>query len=257
MRRKEKEEIGILLTREILAMLQDEELSKEQRLDVLNSVLFGTEAPGLLGAMSRMLQAGFDKVNGDRTRRIEKERERKRNAARNSAEWRGIARNGEIKYNKVNINPYNPPKGDEKENEDVCESETREAGESEGGATAAEVESAARRLAEAVEATEAFAHMRTSRKALERSLVKVLKKRCAATTGDAVAFRMSAAGLGREIVSGLEAWTAGWAAQGWQYAPGKVTKWLADEKWLEAPRPGASSSAEAATPGDIGVDELV
>ena len=39
-----------------------------------------------------------------------------------------------------------------------------------------------------------------------------------------------------EVLDGLTAWTEAWKADDWQYAPGKITKWLADEKYLQPPR---------------------
>lgn len=42
--------------------------------------------------------------------------------------------------------------------------------------------------------------------------------------------------LKNAILEGLAAWTEAWKADDWQYAPGKITKWLMDEKYLEEPR---------------------
>jgi len=55
------------------------------------------------------------------------------------------------------------------------------------------------------------------------------------------------------VLAGLAAWTEKWAADGWQYAPGKITKWLADEKWLEEPRK-KTAPAEGSGCGDCGAE---
>ena len=54
-------------------------------------------------------------------------------------------------------------------------------------------------------------------------------------------------------MSGLALWTAAWAADGWQYAPGKITKWLADEKYLEPPRKKAAPEVSPGC-GDCAVE---
>lgn len=55
-----------------------------------------------------------------------------------------------------------------------------------------------------------------------------------------------------EILSGLEKWTAHWKSNGWAYAPGRITDWLRDGKFLEELRP-----SEPEKPGmnydDVGV----
>ena len=73
--------------------------------------------------------------------------------------------------------------------------------------------------------TEAFGHMRASERSLKRVLIPLAEKNIARP-----------AEWVKEVLAGLDAWTAAWKADDWQYAPGKITKWLADEKYLQPPR---------------------
>lgn len=59
----------------------------------------------------------------------------------------------------------------------------------------------------------------------------------------------------REVSHGLAAWTAAWKADDWQYAPGKITKWLADEKYLQPPRKKAAAPESVGSGcGDCGAE---
>ena len=80
-------------------------------------------------------------------------------------------------------------------------------------------------LADAIEKSSAFARMRVNRRNLMRHLLPLAEKNSARLTEWA-----------KEVLDGLDAWTAAWKADDWQYAPGKITKWLADEKYLQPPR---------------------
>ena len=73
--------------------------------------------------------------------------------------------------------------------------------------------------------TEAFGRMRASERNLRRCLIPLAEKNSARLKEWA-----------KEVLDGLAAWTAAWKADDWQYAPGKITKWLADEKYLQSPR---------------------
>jgi len=112
-------------------------------------------------------------------------------------------------------------------------------------------------LAGAIEATEAFAHMRVNRRNLMRHLLPIVKKNCAAEDCDESRTsdeqRKAFGKLWQLILAGLAAWTEKWKADGWQYAPGKITKWLADEKWLEKPRK-KTAPAEGSGCGDCGAE---
>ncbi len=80
-------------------------------------------------------------------------------------------------------------------------------------------------LADAIEKSSAFARMRVNRRNLMRHLLPLAEKNSARL-----------AEWAKEVLDGLDAWTAAWKADDWQYAPGKITKWLADEKYLQPPR---------------------
>ena len=80
-------------------------------------------------------------------------------------------------------------------------------------------------LADAIEKSSAFARMRVNRRNLMRHLLPLAEKNSARL-----------AEWAKEVLDGLIAWTEAWMADDWQYAPGKITKWLADEKYLQPPR---------------------
>ena len=94
-------------------------------------------------------------------------------------------------------------------------------------------------LAQDIEQTEAFGRMRVNRRNLMRHLLPIVKKNCAAEGEDERTSNETRSAfwkLHKTILDGLDAWTAAWKADDWQYAPGKITKWLADEKYLQPPR---------------------
>ena len=97
-------------------------------------------------------------------------------------------------------------------------------------------------LADAIEKSSAFAHMRVNRRNLMRHLLPLAEKNSARL-----------AEWQREVLDGLAAWTAAWKADDWQYAPGKITKWLADEKYLQPPRKKAAP-AEGSGCGECGAE---
>jgi len=147
-----------------------------------------------------------------------------------------------LKQNKTsNISPYNPPKGGvgkSKSSRGKTQKPSAQADGAAGGATTAPscrskgaTGSAADVAAfvEAIKATEAFAHMRANDRILTRHLSRLAEK----NAGREDEWR-------DEVMSGLAAWTEAWAADGWQFAPGKITSWLTDEKYLQPPRKKAA-----------------
>ena len=158
------------------------------------------------------------------------------------------------------ISPYKPPKGGKSkvpkavEPEDLLEGKRRRGGSTdklaqrrrgaEDGVRIATLEEMTSLLAAGIESTEAFAHMRVNRRNLMRYLIPLVKKNCAAEDGDESRTsdeqRKAFGKLRQLILAGLAAWTEAWKADDWQFAPGKITKWLADEKWLEKPRKKAA-----------------
>ena len=118
------------------------------------------------------------------------------------------------------------------------ECEGREVVASEG-VRVATVKELTETLAQDIEQTEAFGRMRVNRRNLMRHLLPIVKKNCAAEGEDERAShetRRAFWKLHKTILDGLAAWTTAWKADDWQYAPGKITKWLADEKYLQPPR---------------------
>lgn len=92
--------------------------------------------------------------------------------------------------------------------------------------------------------TEAFGRMRASERNLKRCLIPLAEKNSARL-----------AEWAKEVLDGLAAWTAAWKADDWQYAPGKITKWLADEKYLQPPRKKAAAPESVGSGcGDCGAE---
>ena len=85
-----------------------------------------------------------------------------------------------------------------------------------------------------------------------RYLLPIVKKNCAAE--DRKEQRLQFGELCTSILDGLDAWTEAWKADDWQYAPGKITKWLADEKYLQPPRKKAAAPEEGRGCGECGAE---
>ena len=256
MRKKSQDELGTLVTREMKVMLQDESLTKEQRFDVLAAVMFDTPLKNaILASFAKSLKAGFEQINSSRYKSIERIREFKKRSERirrhgenmednrlpsNSIPIHGspcpsIPIHGELKAKaRINISPYKPPKGGKKVPGKVSpEDLVSEPGTKNGAASRAEPtpQNLASRtyfraqLTYDIMQTEAFGHMRASDRNLKRVLIPLVEKNSA---------RLDE--WRQEVMDGLAAWTTAWKADDWQYAPGKITKWLADEKYLQPPR---------------------
>lgn len=276
MRKKSQDELGTLVTREMKVMLQDESLTKEQRFDLLAAVMF--DAPvknSLLASFAKSLKAGFEQINASRYRAIEREREWRKNHERKRRNPGYIDDNGDtsnsmslhehpchsmslhdgLKQNKTRqgISPYKPPKGGGKvpkvvEPEDLLKQDLAEHGEAQDGGGEARPQDLANRtlvcaqLVYDLTQTEAFGRMRASERSLKRCLLPLAEK--------------NSARLGewrQEIMDGLAAWTEAWKADDWQYAPGKITKWLVDEKYLQPPRK-KTAPAEGRGCGECGAE---
>ena len=121
------------------------------------------------------------------------------------------------------------------------ECEGREVVASEG-VRVATVKELTETLAQDIEQTEAFGRMRASERSLRRCLIPLAEKNSA---------RLDE--WRREVLDGLDAWTAAWKADDWQYAPGKITKWLVDEKYLQPPRK-KTAPAEGRGCGECGAE---
>lgn len=80
MKKRDKDDLGLLLTREMVAMLRDESMSEAQRFQVLMGIIDGRKLSGLLKSMANMLAVGYKNANGKRMENIEKRRESNRNA---------------------------------------------------------------------------------------------------------------------------------------------------------------------------------
>ena len=283
MRKKSQDELGTLVTREMKVMLQDEELTKEQRFDVLAAVMFDTPIKNsLLASFAKSLKAGFEQVNSSRYRAIEREREWRKNHERKRRNAGYIDDNGTpcnsmslhehpcnsmslhdgLKQNKTKqgISPYKPPKGGGRKvpkavkPEDLFKSDSKRTTASGGPvleylcSCEADDPPQARQMAVAVaaelETREAFGRMRVNQRNLMRHLLPLAEKNSARLVD-----------WWREVSHGLDAWTAAWKADDWQYAPGKITKWLADEKYLQPPRKKTAAAESVGSGcGDCGAE---
>ena len=96
-------------------------------------------------------------------------------------------------------------------------------------------------MADEIEASEAFKHMRVNRRHLMRQLKKLAETNIARIED-----------WRKEVFGGLAKWTAAWIADDWQYAPGKITTWLKDEKYLQEPRKKTGAANEGAGCGECG-----
>lgn len=264
-------------------MLQDEELTKEQRFDVLAAVMFDTPIKNaLLASFAKSLKAGFEQVNSSRYRAIEREREWRKNHERRRRNAGYIDDNGTpcnsmslhehpcnsmslhdgLKQNKTKqgISPYKPPRGGGRKvpkavkPEDLFKSDSKRTTASGGPvleylcSCEADDPPQARQMAVAVaaelETREAFGRMRVNQRNLMRHLLPLAEKNSARLVD-----------WWREVSYGLDAWTAAWKADDWQYAPGKITKWLADEKYLQSPRKKAAAPESVGSGcGDCGAE---
>ena len=283
MRKKSQDELGTLVTREMKVMLQDESLTKEQRFDILSSVMFDAPLKNtLMSSFANSLKAGFEQVNSSRGRAIEREREWRKNHERkrrnagyiddnvtpcNSMSLHehpcnSMSLHDGLKQNKTKqgISPYKPPKGGGRkvpkavEPEDLFKSDSKRTTASGGPvleylcSCEADDPPQARQMAVAVaaelETREAFGRMRVNQRNLMRHLLPLAEKNSARLVD-----------WWREVSHGLDAWTAAWKADDWQYAPGKITKWLADEKYLQPPRKKAAAPESVGSGcGDCGAE---
>lgn len=270
MRKKSQEELGTLVTREMKVMLQDEGLTKEQRFDVLAAVMFDTPIKNtLLASFAKSLKAGFDRVNTVRYKAINCHRESAREEARRAREAK--RKLADIDYNdnqlqsidindnqltttsthihrqSKSISPYKPPKGGGKVPKVIEPEDLLKGGPKNGaahGESPATPRDAAETLAGAIEESSAFARMRANRRSLMRVLLPLAEKNSARLEEWFV-----------EVLDGLTAWTEAWKADDWQYAPGKITKWLADEKYLQPPRKKAAAPESVGSGcGDCGAE---
>ena len=253
MRKKSQEELGTLVTREMKVMLQDTSLTKEQRFDILAAVMFDAPLKNtILASFAKSLKAGFEQINGSRYKAIDRIREYKRKSEHvrkhgldmdtNGSPLTSIDIHGKLKAKaRNNITPYNPPKGGVGKSKSSRGKTQKPSAQADGAAGGATTEPSRRckgaaggaadlaAFVEAIKATEAFGHMRANDRILTRHLSRLAEK----NAGREDEWR-------DEVMSGLAAWTEAWAADGWQFAPGKITSWLADEKYLQPPRKKAA-----------------
>ena len=279
MRKLDDEELGVLITRETLSMMFDKTISFENRARLFCAVVGDLKITDnkMMASFAASLKTGHNRINEHRKAAIYSRRERQKEYQRNLRQSKNA--NGDIqtsteiaedertsvgnaKHCKISISPYKPPKGGKRKvpkalsPEDIVSQPVEGSGEADGVRNATLDELAAM-LASDIEKTDAFAHMRVNRRNLMRHLIPLVKKNCAAEGGGEGGTsdeeRKAFSKMRQLLLAGLAAWTEKWASDGWQYAPGKITKWLADEKWLEAPRKKAAA-AEGSGCGDCGAE---
>ena len=272
MRKKSDDEFGVLITREMKSMMLDPNISYENRARIMCSIL-GDEPleDTMMKAFADSLKVGFVTTNNKRKAEILSRRQRQaayqkhlrtstdnlRTSTvdistvdeRTSTETDVIIRASlnKAKQNKAsNTIPLNPPSGVEGKIPSAISPEDLigKKGAGAGLDEAAVVKDWALWLAGELEATDAWGHMRVNRAKLMKCLCSVLKK----NGGAALAHETV-----RKIKGGLLAHAQGWAADDWRYAPGKITDWLYDGKWLEEPRKKEAAAVGSGC-GECGVE---
>jgi hypothetical protein len=267
MKKKEFEEFGILITRDMRSMMFDSKLSYEQRAKIFCAIV-GDESTGdvMMDAFADSLKTGYISTNSKRKNEIILRKERQKTYPRNlrtSTEIDGekhtsttISKDERASLNKakqsnIYISPLNPPlaggtmrEGPKAISADdilgVAEADI--AGDLEDAA-ADQLQGRALELAERIENTEAFPRMRVNRKKLMKCLLSLLKKNGAPEEVES------------EVLAGIERWSAVWRAEDWRFAPGRITDWLYDGKYLEEPR--KKEAAAEHDYGEVGVKEIV
>lgn len=262
MKKLTNDELGTLVTREMKAMMMDESLTKEQRFDILSAVMFNTDVDmPILKSFANALKVGFERINTNRYNSVE--RHRTKNRAIMKAKYAAIdamdamdgtestpkdiasiasitgqskAMHSIAKHNNI---PLNSPSGIAGEIDDASSDDSRRETEPPDSRPRRKYGrddpecAAALALAEELADTEAFRHARSNRNGLVKAIRSAFRKKKAAGEDG---FEAVAAA----IRSGLERWTECWAADDWRYAPGSLSDWIYDEKYLSPPRKKAA-----------------
>ena len=231
-----------LLTIEISSMLLNCSLPKEKRFDILMNVLYDCPLTGVMEcALAETLKIGVDsfrkkaeiKKKYNKAQYLQKAKKRQTrkpvpdnsNSSENSefSESENVtmdsSENSEFSATKPSqakpsqdksYNPLNPPGGIA----GASSSDDRQADGTDEPVADANL------VAERIEATEAFGHMRVNPGKLRKACASLLKKDGAA---------------GEAIMAGLAAWTPIWRKDDWRWAPRRISDWLYDEKFRESP----------------------
>lgn len=258
MKKKTDEELGILLTREIRAMMFDTRLSAEQKVNLFCSIVGGeTIDDPILQSYADTLRTGFEHSNNARKAAIYSKRSRNKEYAKNRCLSSPIDTNrhlsspidgdrclslyngnGNGNGNWNDIPPKSPSRGTEGKIPPALSAEDI-TGETEL------IREIAVEVAQDIEMTDAFAHMRVNRKKLIACLISILKKNCGAkSTVETIA----------TINRSLKSWTKAWASDDWRFCPGRITDWLYDGKYLEEPRKKDAAHSVGAGCGQCGVE---
>ena len=223
MRKRDYEELGQLITREMMAMLRDERLSADARIKVLLAVVDDTDIDDtMLSVFASSLKTGFDIVNKQRRKSIDDRRETQRNYAKRkrlkAAENDSTSTDIDIDRHLStpididrHISPTITKQNNTKQDNIPPKSPLGDCGENDNLDFIS--------LADRIEASEAFAHARVNRGALRKCTRSILKNSAAT-----------------DVLEGLAKWTEAWRADDWRFVPGKLTDWLYDGKYLEEPR---------------------
>ena len=256
MKKKTDEELGILLTREISAMMFDTRLSAEQKVKLFCSIVGGEEIDDpLLGSYADTLRTGFEHSNNARKAAIYSKRSRDKECARHRRVSSPIVNdrrvslpisgdrcqslyNGNGNGNGNDIPPKSPLRGTEGKIPPALSAEDI-TGETE------RIREIAVEAAADLESMEAFAHMRVNRKKLIACLISILKKNGGAAKANETLSNINCS---------LNAWTAAWKDDDWRFCPGRITDWLYDGKYLEEPRKKDAAPSVGAGCGTCGVE---
>lgn len=256
MKKKTDEELGILLTREIRAMMFDTRLSAEQKVNLFCSIVGGeTIDDPILQSYADTLRTGFEHSNNARKAAIYSKRSRDKEAAKHRRVSSPIVTdrhlsapiggdrsvslyNGNGNGNGNDIPPKSPSRGTEGKIPPALSAEDI-TGETE------RIREIAVEAAQDLEQMSAFSHMRVNRKKLIACLISILKKNGGAEKANETLSKVNCS---------LNAWTKAWAADDWRFCPGRITDWLYDGKYQEEPRKKDAAPSVGAGCGQCGVE---
>jgi len=281
MKKLSYEDIGVMVTREMMAMMKDKRLTSEQKIRIFMSIVEEEETGDVvLESFASALKSGYDSVNAQRRKSIESRRKRqklylkrKNENAEDSEEnlhestqiyvdkRRHTAQGASLRpstiYNKTKQNKtkqYNTPKSPEGD----CREGTDTTGAGTGGG------SGGGRLEGPIATGRGGGGPKPGGNVKQSALA------LAAEIEGTEAFRRARVNRGElrkcltsclkknsaaEIMAGLRAWEAAWAREGWRYIPGRITDWLYDGKYLEKPR--EKDAGGGIDYDNVGVKEIV
>lgn len=249
-KKKSDDEIGILISREMKSMMQDESLTKEQRFDILAAIMFDVIPENkLILSFANSLKVGYDRINSMRINAVVSHRESVRNYEKNAKknnkqinkglittdinnhqqvsadisdyQQMAISLHSNAKHcNTIQDIPLNPPGGIDGNDEESSRSEPESILDDPESLVDSSPDQLAGDVEEIAGTIEGSGYpYKVNRGKLRKCLVSVLKKNSAA-----------------EVISGWDVWFCAWKSEDFRWAPSRITDWLYNCKYLETPR---------------------